>query len=830
MGGNTLRKSDIVARVNYGTLLVDVLEHNRIIFADAGFYAITGYTLQDVEKQQLCFQDLFVKEDFPIYAKELSAILAVQDTAYLEHRLQRKDGSVTYVFCFGKQRRDENGKLVGEITLTDISHIKRLQAKFNETEMELEALIQNLPGSVSIVEIKETAMHLLHATEDYFHQFGYTREEYMETSNGGILGKLFYPQDLPILNQHIAAIARGEKTIFMQVRVIRKDQSLMWVDVRGQFLRIQNGNPLFYLATFDITKAKQRDEELRLQTERYQLIAEHTDELFYDYDVKHDTMNLPQNFLPVRQGKIPAAIPGYLERSIPKKVVHPEDYPRFLRELMSCLTEEKKTSIEVRMRMPGAEDYEWYRLVCVCSANEQGEIVRLFGRQTSVDNLRRLKKTVSEDKRIIERLSTTDPVTGLLNRVAFKERSALYLEEADTNACYAFVYSDFNDFSYVNDNFGYDSGNTMLYEFGSIISSSPATVFGSRINSDYFLCLMKTDTRDELERLVRERDALFVQRQRKKYPASEIQVATGISFIDPRHFEVTEEMDNANLARRKAKTGKDDLCCIYYEALRTARAKEKTIAAELHGAIASHTVELFLQPKFMMDDLRIIGAEALVRWRNPDGTYRMPSEFIDILEKVGYIVELDFFMYEEVLRSLRQWQDNGMPLVPISVNFSRLHNNYPNFVDRVISLAKKYRIDSCYIEVEVTESAFASDAEQMERNMRRLQEAGFSIDIDDFGKGYSSLSLLMGSPIDVVKVDKAFVDSIEVSEKHREYIKRMCMLIQATEKEIIFEGVENRKQADFLCACGFKKAQGWLLDKAVPVSVFEQKYVGNSLR
>ena len=115
----------------------------------------------------------------------------------------------------------------------------------------------------------------------------------------------------------------------------------------------------------------------------------------------------------------------------------------------------------------------------------------------------------------------------------------------------------------------------------------------------------------------------------------------------------------------------------------------------------------------------------------------------------------------------------------------------------------------------------------MESNLRRLREAGFSIDIDDFGKGYSSLSLLMGSPIDVIKVDKAFVDSIELSEKHREYFKRMCMLIQATEKDIVFEGVENRNQADFLCACGFKKAQGWLLDKAVPVSVFEQKYVGS---
>jgi sensor c-di-GMP phosphodiesterase-like protein len=130
-----------------------------------------------------------------------------------------------------------------------------------------------------------------------------------------------------------------------------------------------------------------------------------------------------------------------------------------------------------------------------------------------------------------------------------------------------------------------------------------------------------------------------------------------------------------------------------------------------------------------------------------------------------------------------------------------------------------------FIELEITESAFSENSKSMLENMRILRDKGFKVDIDDFGIGYSSLSFLLDAPIDVVKVDKLFVDNIDVSSRHREYLKQMCILINTTKKNIIFEGVETESQADFLNSCGFDYAQGWLFDKAINITEFEKKYI-----
>jgi sensor c-di-GMP phosphodiesterase-like protein len=146
-------------------------------------------------------------------------------------------------------------------------------------------------------------------------------------------------------------------------------------------------------------------------------------------------------------------------------------------------------------------------------------------------------------------------------------------------------------------------------------------------------------------------------------------------------------------------------------------------------------------------------------------------------------------------------------------------------VERVCGLADFYNVDKNLVEIEVTESCFTQDVAHLFSNMRRFREQGFKVDIDDFGMGYSSLSVLMDAPVDIVKVDKVFIDDIGVSEKSRDYINKMCSLIETTDKDIIFEGVETEEQAVILCEGGHRMAQGWLFDKAIPVEEFDRKYL-----
>ena len=243
------------------------------------------------------------------------------------------------------------------------------------------------------------------------------------------------------------------------------------------------------------------------------------------------------------------------------------------------------------------------------------------------------------------------------------------------------------------------------------------------------------------------------------------------------------------------------------------------------NAMNSGAIELFLQPKFDLKTRKIIGAEALTRWRNPDGSYKLPYEFIDVLENVGYITQVDMYIYEQVLRCLARWKRDGITPVPISVNFSRKHNNDAEFVTKITKLAEIYEVDKNLIEIEVTESCFTQDVKNLFSNMKRLRDQGFKIDIDDFGTGYSSLSVLLEAPVDIVKVDKVFIDEIGTSERSREYINQICSLIRTTRKEIIFEGVETEEQAKILTESGHSMAQGWLFDKAIPVPEFDRKYM-----
>ncbi|MGN0606126.1 MAG: EAL domain-containing protein [Oscillospiraceae bacterium] len=440
-----------------------------------------------------------------------------------------------------------------------------------------------------------------------------------------------------------------------------------------------------------------------------------------------------------------------------------------------------------------------------------------------------LRNERNEDKKKIEMLRTTDALTGLYNFEAFKIKADKLIKKNKKNKKYAICYMDVNGFLYVNENFGYNAGDGILCDLAGCLKaiSDDETYAGCacRVYSDYFIALVCAESRSSIMNKIKESNDSFFEIERKAYPAGSIGLSTGIYFIDDDFCDISIAIDNADLARKKAKRTNQNTYEIYTDELRTIRSNELSIIGELYRAMEKGRIELFLQPKFHLATRKIIGAEALARWRNDDCSLKYPSEFVPALEKIGYIVKLDFYMYEKVLESMSKWKNMGVELMPISVNFSRKNSMEDGFYERVYKLAEAYGIDRKYIEIETTESTFISDEESMLDTMGRFRNAGFKVDIDDFGTGYSSLSMLVSAPVDVVKIDKSFLKNIEDSQCKREYVKQMCKMIGTAKKDIIFEGVETEEQAQFLLECGFTKAQGFLFDKPIHISEFERKYL-----
>lgn len=189
-------------------------------------------------------------------------------------------------------------------------------------------------------------------------------------------------------------------------------------------------------------------------------------------------------------------------------------------------------------------------------------------------------------------------------------------------------------------------------------------------------------------------------------------------------------------------------------------------------------------------------------------------------------MDLDFYILEQLLRAMRRWRDSGRELFTISTNFSRrnFENGGDDFIERLQNTLQRYGIDSCYIEIEVTESVIVEKLDSLKACLTRLGKLGYRIAIDDFGTGYSSLSVLIGNPGEVVKIDKSFTDKIHQNGQSA-FVYQMGQFIQSAKEEVIFEGIEEEQQRTFLMECGFNYGQGYYFDRPLPLEEFEKKYI-----
>ena len=312
-------------------------------------------------------------------------------------------------------------------------------------------------------------------------------------------------------------------------------------------------------------------------------------------------------------------------------------------------------------------------------------------------------------------------------------------------------------------------------------------------------------------------ESLKIWKKIKVNPA----IKTGIVFINKDDLDIRTAIDKAYIAKRILKNSYKSEYVIYDEEISSDLIETKKIVDDMHGALERNEFKVYYQAKINLQTGELTGAEALVRWQHPELGLLLPDRFIPIFEKNGFIIELDKYVLKEVCNNMRSWKEANYKVIPVSVNVSRVHFLYSNFVTDYNEIKEKYNVDNSLIEIEITESvAFSNmNVEEVFAVMKKFKNFGFEISIDDFGSGYSCLGLLKEMPIDTLKLDRMFLNNIE-DHSSQVIISNIVNMAKNLNLNVVSEGVETDKQVEFLKGIGCDAAQGFAFARPQPADKF----------
>lgn len=413
------------------------------------------------------------------------------------------------------------------------------------------------------------------------------------------------------------------------------------------------------------------------------------------------------------------------------------------------------------------------------------------------------------------------------NNFNFHAKTIFQNSSAESDS-FALVSLDCDNFNYINDLFSYEIGDAVLQGIMKHFSASltDSECF-SRLHADHFVFLVNAKyTPNLIERfcqLTELKDALADVLP----PHYNLVFSGGIVSISEYGESFTVWLDKANFARKLAKGNHANTFLIYDKKMGEDLQWRKTITLMMESALREHEFEMYLQPKVLLKTGEIVGAEALVRWNSKKHGMIYPDRFIPILEQNGFIKQLDFFMLEQACLFLKKDIDMGKVPLPISVNFSKIHLRSTGFVEKVFYTVNRYAISTKLIEIEVTENIYIGDFQALIEVASALKCLGFRVSLDDFGSAYSSLNYLKDLPLDVIKIDKGFLNSTENTDRGHIIIAKMIELIKSLRLIPIMEGVETEEQVDFLQKLSCDFGQGYYYAKPMPVHAYSE-FIKNS--
>ena len=413
-----------------------------------------------------------------------------------------------------------------------------------------------------------------------------------------------------------------------------------------------------------------------------------------------------------------------------------------------------------------------------------------------------------------------DSLTGLLNRDQFYEDVHDMVNKYHDTTFYL-ICSNIKDFKFINEIFGMEKGNQVLIKQAKLMASntSERTICARLMNDRFALCM----PREEFDE---NRVADSIRELQHEFSGNSFHLHTymGVYEIRDRDEAVRIMVDKANIAADTIKNNYD--CCVAYydEHLLEISIEQRRLLGEFEPALQKDEFAMYLQPQVNRDGVAK-GAEALVRWVHPSRGILTPYAFIDILENAGLIYKLDLYIWEKAAQKLAEWKEKGYGSYHISVNISTKDFYIIDIYETFTGLISKYDIPASKLHLEITETTLMTDFEKNMNIIHKLQDAGFRVEIDDFGSGYSSLNMLKDISADVLKIDMGFLRESENEVKGQDILESIITLASKIGMDVITEGVETKKQLDMLTMMGCHEFQGYYFSKPVPVSEFEEKYL-----
>ena len=559
----------------------------------------------------------------------------------------------------------------------------------------------------------------------------------------------------------------------------------------------------------DISASKRADLALRESEERYALAARGANDGLWDWDLRTNQIYYSPRWkamLGFAEHKLGTDPAEWFER------VHPDDRERLEIHLQAHFRR-LITHFQHEYRIRASDQsYRWMLCRGLAVWDEHGTTTRIVGSQTDITDRKRAEQRLLHD-------AFHDGLTGLPNRMLFLDRlkHAILRNRRSKGHAFAVMFLDLDRFKVINDSLGHSAGDTLLKEIARRLEHCmrPGDT-AARLGGDEFAILLEDISSSEAALAISERIQQAIKtplclNDREMF----ITASIGITFYQPGYESAADLIRDADTAMYHAKMRGKACAVVFDPAMHAAAMEQLQVETALRWAVEREELQLHYQPIVALDTQRIEGFEALLRWQHPQRGLLFPRDFIAIAEETGLIVPIGWWVLREACRQLKRWQDEvpGADTLWMTVNLSARQLMQPDVVQIVLGILDEYQLVAQALKLEITETALVNSSQQVREALNELRAAGVKICIDDFGTGYSSLSYLQRLPVDVLKIDRSFIQTIDDTGDQGAIVGNIIALASVLGLEAVAEGTETASQVQRLRDLHCPYGQGWLFSK-----------------